>query len=139
MPDLSFDPGLGEERMSAEAGVLLESVTRRDVPHLVPEESAQVTHLLPERRRGRIGIVLGIEQQRMPALSAHIFMTSVAVRELLVGVRAEKTRQGVTNVGDGSILGQVVRPAAAVAAVALRLFEDVVIDVMAPEKARQFG
>jgi hypothetical protein len=131
MPDLSFDPGLGEERMPAEAGVLLEPVARRDVPHLVPENAAQVSHLLPERRRCRIGIVLGIEQQRMPALGAHIFMTSVAVRELFVGVLAEKARQGMTNVGDGSILGQVVHATAAVAAAALRLFEDVVIDMMA--------
>jgi hypothetical protein len=83
--------------------------------------------------------VLGIEQQRMPALRADVLVAAVAIGELLVVMLAEKTRQRVTNTGDRSILSQVFGSTPAPPVVAARLLEDVVVDVMAPQETRQFG
>lgn len=76
--------------MPAEARVLLEPVARGHVPHPVAEEPAEIPHLLLERRAGRVGIVLGIKQQRMPALRADVFVTAIPVRQLLVVMLAEE-------------------------------------------------
>jgi len=103
------------------------------------EQAAQVAHLLLERRRRRIRIVFGVEEQRMPALRADIFVTAVAIGEFLVVVVAEKTRQGVTNVRDRTILGEVLGPATAAPPFSIRLLEDVIVDVMAPEETRQLS
>jgi len=100
MPDVAPDSRLLQERMAAEAGVLLESVARRDVARAMAEQAAKVAHLFLERRRRRIGIALRVEEQRMPALRADVFVTAVAIGELLVVVLAEKTRQRVTNACD---------------------------------------
>ena len=72
----------------------------------------------------------------MPALGADIFVTAVAIGELLVVVLAEKARQGVTNVCDRTILGEVLRPASAAPPLSIRLLEGVIVDVMAPHRAR---
>jgi hypothetical protein len=80
--------------------------------------------------------VFGIEQQRMPALRAHVFVAAVAIGELFVIVRAEKTRQRVPNARDRPILGQIPGSTAAPSLVAAGLFEDAVINVMAPEETR---
>jgi hypothetical protein len=122
--------------VTAEAGVFLEAVARRDVARAVAEQAAEVAHLLLERRRRRIRIVLRLEQQRMPALRADVFMTAVAIGELLVVVLAEEARQRVTHAGDRSIFGQVFGAAAAPPRPPLGLLEDVVVDVMAPKETR---
>jgi hypothetical protein len=136
MADLSGDGCLLQKRVAAEARVLFEPVARRDVADAMPEETAQVTHLLLERRRRRIRIVLGVEQQWMAALRADVFVTAVAIGELLVVVLAEKTRQRVANTRDRSIFSQVFGSAPAPPVVAARLLEDVVVNVMTPERAR---
>jgi hypothetical protein len=51
-----------QERMPAEARVFLESIARRDMTHAMSEQPTQVTDLLLERRRGRVGIVFRVEQ-----------------------------------------------------------------------------
>ena len=139
MADLSGYRGFLQKRVAAEARVLLEAIAGCDVANAMPDKTAQVAHLLLERRRRRIRIVLGIEQQGMSALRADVFVTAVAIGELLVVMLAEKTRQRVTNARDRSILGQVFGSAPAPPVVAARLLEHVVVDVMAPEETRQFG
>jgi len=139
MPDLAPHLRLLQEGVTAEAGVLLESVARRDVSRAVTEETAEVAHLLLERRRRRIRIVLRIEQQRMPALRADVFVTAVAIGELLVIVLAEEARERVTHARDRSVFGQVFGSAAASPRRPFGLLEDVVVDVMAPQETRQFG
>jgi len=139
MPDLAPHLRLLEEGVTAEARVLLESVAHRDVARAVAEEAAEVAHFLLERRRRRIRIVLGLEQQRMPALRAHVFVTAVAIGELLVIVLAEEARQRVTHARDRSVFGQVFGSAAASPRRSFGLLEDVVVDVMAPQETRQFG
>ena len=83
--------------------------------------------------------MLCIEQQRMAALRAHVFMAAVAIREFFVIVLAEKTLQRVADTGDRAILGEVIRAASALAFVTGRLLEDVVVDVMPPKEAREPG
>jgi hypothetical protein len=102
----------------------------------VPEQAAQVSHLFLEGRRGCIRIALRIEQQRMAALRADVFVAAVAIGELLVMVFAEKTRQRVTHVRQRSVFSKIVGAAAAFPS-ARRLLEDVVVDVMSPQKTRQ--
>jgi len=131
--------GKTERMATVNAGVLLEAVARRDVADAVAEEAAEVAHFLLERRRRRIRIVLGVEQQRMPALRADVFMTAVAIGELLVVVLAEEARQRVTHARDRSVFGQVFGSAAASPRRPLGLFEDVVVDVMTPERTRKLG
>jgi len=133
MPDLAPHLRLLQE------GVTAESVARRDVSRAVTEETAEVAHLLLERRRRRIRIVLRIEQQRMPALRADVFVTAVAIGELLVIVLAEEARERVTHARDRSVFGQVFGSAAASPRRPFGLLEDVVVDVMAPQETRQFG
>jgi hypothetical protein len=125
--------------MSAEARVLLEPVARCDVADAVAEQPAQVAHFLLEGRRRRVRIVLGVEEQRMPALRAHVFMTAVAIGQLLVVVLAEETRQRMPHARDRSIFRQVFGAAPAPPVAAARLLEDVVVDVMAPQETRQPG
>jgi hypothetical protein len=75
----------------------------------------------------------------MAALRADVFVTAVAIGELLVVVLAEKTRQRVANAGGRAIFGEVFGSASAAPRVTVCLLEDVVVDVMAPEETRQFG
>jgi len=109
------------------------------VTDLVTEEPAEVTHLLLESWRRRVRIARGVEEQRMPALRADVLVTAVAIGEFLVVVLAEKTRQGVTNVCDGAILGEVLGPTTAAPPFSSRLLEDVVVDVMTPQETREPG
>jgi hypothetical protein len=125
--------------VSAKTGVLLEAVARGDVADAVTEQAAEVAHLFLERRRRRVRIALRIEQQRMPALRADVFMTAVAIGELFVIVPAEEARQCVTNASGGPIFLEVFGSAPASPRVTVRCFENVVVDVMAPQETRQFG
>jgi hypothetical protein len=100
MPDVPGNRRLLQKRMAAETRVLLESIARRHVTNAVAEQTAQVAHLLLERRRRRIRIALGVEQERMSALRADVFVTAVAIGEFLVVVLAEEARQRVTNASD---------------------------------------
>lgn len=79
-----------EKRMPAEARVLLEPLARCHVAHAVAEDAAEVPHLFPESRGGRVGIVVGVKQQRMPALRADVFVTAVPVGQLFVVMPAEE-------------------------------------------------
>lgn len=76
-----------------------------------------------------------VEQQRMAALCAHIFMAPVAIGELFVIVLAQETRQRVTNVRDRAIFGKVLGAAPARALLTRRVLEQMVIDVVAPDEA----
>lgn len=125
--------------MSTEAGILLEPVTRRDMPHPMADQPAQIPHLLLERRRRGVRIVFGVEQQRVPALRADVLMPAVAIGQLLVVVLAEETRQRVPHPRERAVLAQVLAAAPAPPVVARGLLEDVVVDVMPPQRARQSG
>ena len=52
--------------------------------------------------------MFGIEQQRMPALRADVFMTAVAIGELFVVVLPQEARQRMPDARDRSIFSQVV-------------------------------
>ena len=128
-----------EERVAAETGEFLESVPRRDVAYAVAEQPAQVTHLLLEGGRRGIRIVLRVEQQWMAALDADVLVAAVPVRQLLVVMLAEKARQRMSYARERSIFGQVVAAAAAPPVAVRRRFENVVVDVMSPHRAREPG
>ena len=83
--------------------------------------------------------MLRVEEQRKPALRADVFVIAVAIGELFVIVLAEEARQRVTNVRDGFILTEVLGPASTPARRAGHLLEDVVIDVMSEDEARESG
>lgn len=104
------------------------------MPHVVPEQPAQVTHFLPEGGGRGIWIVLGVEQQRVAAPGAHVFVAAVAVGEFLVVVLAEEARQRMPHPGDRAVFGQVVTAAPAPPVAAIRALEGVIVDVMAPEE-----
>ena len=75
----------------------------------------------------------------MPALPADILMAGVAIGELFVVVPAEETRERVTNPSNRSIFSEVLSPATAAPPFPIRLLEDVIVDVMAPEETRQLS
>jgi hypothetical protein len=75
----------------------------------------------------------------MPALRADILMAAVAVGELLVVVLAEKARERVPYTRDRPIFSEVGSPATAPPPFPTGSPEEVIVDVMAPEKTRQFG
>jgi hypothetical protein len=64
-------------------------------------------------------------------------VTAVAIGEFFVIVLAEETRQRVTNVRDGPVLTEILGPASTLPRCAGCLLEDVIIDVMSPDRARQ--
>lgn len=109
------------------------------MPHTMPEHAAQITNLLLERRRGRIRIVFGVKQQRMAALHADVLVTAVTVDELFVIVLAEETRQRVTDVRQRAIFRQVIGAATTAPADVGRLLENVIVDVMTPNKTPQLS
>jgi hypothetical protein len=125
--------------MPAKTRVLLEAVARGDVPDAMPEQAAQIAHLLLERRRVRIRVVSFRKEQRMPALDAHVFMTPVAIGEPFVMMLAEEARQRVSHPRHRSILRQVIGPAPAPPVIVCRRLEDVVVHVMPPHRARDFS
>ena len=139
MPDLAPHLRLLQKRMAAEAGVLLESVARRDVARAMAEQAAEIPHFLLERRRRRIRILFSVEQQRMPALRADVFVTTVAIGELLVIVLAEEARQRMPHARERLVFSQILGAAAAPPRRPLGLLEDVIVDVMPPQETRQSG
>jgi hypothetical protein len=138
MTNRAGDSGLFQERMTAEAGILLEPVASRDMLDAMAEEAAQVTHLLLERRGVRVRIVPFGKQQRMAALHAHVFMTAVAIGQLLVVMLAEKARQRVPHPRDRAVFCQVAGAAPAPPVSVCRRLEDLVVDVMSPHRTREF-
>ena len=138
-----------QEGVSAEARILLEPVARRHVTDAVAEKSAEVADFLIEgwgRRPfrgafecGGVGVVLGVEQQRMAALDAHVFVASVAFAQPFILMLAEETRQCVPHASNRTVLAKIFGPATAPAVTLGRLLENVIVDVMPPERARQFG
>jgi hypothetical protein len=136
MADLPADGLLLEERMAAETGVFLIAVPRRDVLGAMPEKAAEVSHLLPEGGGGGVGIMRRLEQQRMSALHAHVFVAAVAISELLVLMRAEEAGECVPDSRGRQILAEVCRPAPA-APMTGGMLEHVIVDVMSPQRARE--
>jgi hypothetical protein len=128
-----------QERVAAKARVLLEAISRGHVPHAMAEQPAEVTHLLLERRRCSIGIVFGIEQERVAALHAHVFMAAVTLGEFLVLMFAEETRQGVPHARDRSIFREIVCAAPAPPLRAGCRFEPAIVDVVSPHRARELS
>ena len=76
--------------MPAKARELLVAITGGDVTNAMAKQPAEIAHFLLERRGRAIRIVVGVEQQRMSALRADVFMAPVAVGELLVVMLTEK-------------------------------------------------
>jgi|SRR5687767_14097461 len=128
-----------EERVPAKTRELLVAVARGDVTHMMSKQAAQIAHFLLEGGGRPIRIVVGVEQQRMSALRADVFMTPIALGELLVMMLAEKARERVTHAGNRAIFGQVVAAAPAPPVAIGRRLEDVVVDVMPPQRAREPG
>ena len=124
--------------MAAEARVFLEAVARRNEAGAVAKQPAQVAHLFLEGLRRRVRIVVGVEQQRVPALRADVFVTAIPIGELFIIVLAEKTRQRVPHVRQRAIFSKVIGAAPAFAAGPFCLLENVVVDVMAEQETREF-
>ena len=125
--------------MPAKARELLVAISRRDVTHAMPEQAAQVANFFLEGRRRTIWIVLGCEQQRMPAPRAYVLVAPIAFGELLVVMLAEKARQRMPDARDRAVLSEVITAAPAPPVAIRRRLEDVVVDVMSPHRARDFS
>ncbi len=124
--------------MSAEAGVLLVAVPRCHVFGAVAEQAAEVSHFLPEGGGRGAGIMRRLKQQRVPALNADVFVAAVAIGEFLVVMLAEKAGQRMPDPCDREIFAEIRRPAPA-APMAGGVLEHVVVDMVPPQRAREFG
>lgn len=75
----------------------------------------------------------------MPALDAHILVALVAVGQPFVLMLAEETRQRVAHPRDRAVFAKIFGPASAPPVTLSRPLEDLVVDMMPPERARKFG
>lgn len=75
----------------------------------------------------------------MTALSADVFVAAVPIGQLFVIVLAQEARQRVPDPCNRSIFGEVIGSTPAPPVVAHRLLENVIVDMMAPQEARQLG
>ena len=128
--DLVDEAVILEERMTAEACIFSESVPQGDLADSMAEQAAQVTDLLPERRAPRIRIAVGLEQQRVTALRADVFMMPIAPGQWLVGVSTKEARQGVPDMSQRFVFTQVTRAATASTVLIRRGAEYMVVDMM---------
>jgi hypothetical protein len=128
-----------QEGVPAEARILLEPVARRHVTDAVAEDAAQVAHLLLEEGRRAVGVVFGVEEQWMTTLNAHVFVASVAFGQPFILMLTEEARQCVPHASHRAVLAKILGPATAPPVTLSRLPEDVVVDMMPPERAGKFG
>src|SRR5688500_17931949 len=110
---------------------------RRHVFGAMAKQPAQVADLLLEGGGRSVGIVRRLKEQRVAALRADVFVAPVAVGELLVVMLAEKARQRMADSRDGQVFAQVIGPTSALPMIGVGLPEHVVVDVVAPQRARQ--
>ena len=113
MPDLLSAGGWLEEAMPAVAAVLDEPVALGDGLDAMPEDPAGIPHLLGKPFLVREAVHLGRKDQRMTAPHADVLVRPVTVREAHVGVVAQETGQGMTDVCGSPVLGQVLGAATA--------------------------
>jgi len=114
-------------------------MARGHVLRAMAEQPTEVADFFLEGGGRGVGIVRHLEQQRMPALRADVFVAPVAIGELLVGVLAEKARERVTHARDREVFAQVIGAASASPVTGAGLLERVVVDVVAPHRAREFS
>jgi hypothetical protein len=138
MANLPRDGLLLEERMATVTRVFFIAVPRRHLLRAMAEQATEISDLFLEGGGRCMRIVRRFEQQRMPALQANVFVAAIAVAELFVLVRAQKAGKCVPNPRRREIFAEIRRPAAA-AAVAGRMLENVVVHMMSPHCAREFG
>ena len=86
-----------QERVTAPAGVLDAVVPRRDGVHPMPEEAAEIPHLLREQGSVHIRVCFGAEQQWVAAADAGVFVMAVSFSEPLVCVVTKKAGERMTN------------------------------------------
>ena len=104
----------------------------------VSEESTEVANLLRELPGGGVWVAVSPEQQGMAALDAHVFVIAPAIGQPFVSVMPEKTGQRMTDPRQRRcVLGEIGRAAAALTRRRRCGFEDMVVNVMAPDPARE--
>ena len=103
------------------------------------EQPTEVADFLLEGGGRGVGIMGHLEQQRMPALGADVFVAPVAIGEFFVGVFAEKARERVPHPRDREVFAQVIGAASASPVTGAGLLEHVVVDVVSPHRAREFS
>ncbi len=96
------------------------------------KQPAQVADLLPKGGGRGVGIMLLLKEQRVAALRADVFVTPIAVGELLVVVLAEEARQRMAHSRDGKVFAQVIGPTSAAPMIGIGLLEHVVVDMVSP-------
>ena len=125
--------------MAAETGVLLQPVPRGDMFRAMAEQPAEVADFFPEGGGRGIRVMRRLEQQRMTAFRAYVFVAPVAIGQFLVGVLAEKARECMPHARHREVFAQVVGAASAPPMAGAGLPEHVVVDVMSPHRAREFS
>src|SRR5688572_12523940 len=123
------------EAVAAVAGVFRASVALGDGMHMVPKQAAEIPHAFGELPSPAVGVVTGREQQWMAAANTGVLGMAVSFGNPLVGVVAEEARQRVADADRPTIVAQT-GPAAACART-VRDLERLVMNGVAPERARQ--
>ena len=119
------------------AGVLRETIPRRNGLNAMAEQPAAIPHFLREQLAigERVG-ARGIDQ-RVAALHADVLMSAVAVRKPHVGVVPEKTGERVANVRQRPVLTEVLDAATASAFALIRDTEELVVNNMSPDSTAE--
>lgn len=126
-----------QEGVAAVARTLAEAVPVGNHVHVMAEDAAAIPDFLVEDRRLAVGIVVGLEHERVAALNADVFAMAIAFDQVGVRVVTEKARERMPDVGKRAILAEVRGSAWTLATgggLAL-LSKPVVIHLMAPDRA----
>jgi hypothetical protein len=135
MPDPAGMRFCFQKRMPAVTGMFDKPVAPGHDHGAMSKQAAQIANLFSESIRVPIGIAAVWVDERVPALDAHVFPASVTVGQLRVGVLSEEARQGVTDARQRSVAGEVAGATSTSMGSGVR-DEDVIVNVMTPERAR---
>jgi hypothetical protein len=136
MPDLGCSACRFQEAVAAVARIFHEPIALGDRPHPVPEQPTQVSHFLRKPGLPREAIGLTRKDERMAASHTRV-LVDAAIGDPSVGVMAQKARQRVPDVGQRSVLAEILFTAPASTRGDRRPAKDFVVDGMPPQRASE--
>jgi hypothetical protein len=116
MPDAPEARGVQQEGVAAAARIFGESAATADYVDRVAGQAAKIAHPLGEGPGSGVRVRRALEQQRVAAADADVFVVAVSLGRALVRVVSEETRQRVADTRRTAVPAEKARIAAHAAA-----------------------